>query len=286
MRKTGYKRNTAVKNAELFRYADSVVATKEVGNYPLNKKVVLSYTRLTVKGSDWLNFVKDYKLNPDVYKNESNTALLDKFISTTTSDYYRKHLEEYSEDFKYQMQEFKEGNMLFEIMEKMVWSKAANDSVGLQKFYSAHKEKYKWAESADVLLFNCSNNKTAEETITALRSGKNWKLLSDSSDGKIQADSGRYELAQLQLPTSTPAEGLITAPAVNSTDNTASFVKILKIFPANQQRSFEESKGLVINEYQNFLEDQWVAELKKKYPVKIQEEVFKDILNQQASTLK
>ena len=48
----------------------------------------------------------------------------------------------------------------------------------------------------------------------------------------------------------------------------------LIIMSANLQRSFEEAKGLVINDYQNILEEKWIADLKKKYPVKINDAVF------------
>ena len=277
--KTGFRKNPVIKDEELFRYADSVTANKVVGKYAINNVTVFSFTKSKVTGGDWLNFVKDYKLNTDVYKGEDNKALLEKYISTIVVEYYRKHLEEFNEDFKYQMQEFKEGNMLFEVMERNVWSKAANDSVGLRKFYDANKSKYQWKGSATVNLFNCNSLKTAEEAILALKDGKNWKQIAEESDGRIQSDSGRYEVQQLQLPAGTAvAAGLVTAPVVNSGDNTASFVKILQLFPADQQRSFEEAKGLVINEYQNFLEEKWIEELKKKYPVKVNEVVFKSLL--------
>ncbi|MBC7890411.1 MAG: peptidylprolyl isomerase [Ferruginibacter sp.] len=277
--KTGYKKNAIIKDTDLFKYADSVAATNQVRNYPINNKTIFSFTQLNVKGSDWLNFVKDYKLNRDVYKGEDNKELLEKYTATTSFEYYRKHLEAFDKDFKYQVQEFKEGNMLFEIMERNVWNKAAGDSTGLQNYYNEHKANYKWAASADILLFNCSDGKVAEEASSALKNGKNWKKLAEESDGKIQADSGRYELSQLPLPQgSVIIDGLLSAPVTNSGDNTSSFVKVLKMFPANQQRSFEEAKGLVINDYQTFLEEKWVAALKKKYPVKVNEVVFRSML--------
>lgn len=279
MVKTGFKRNAAVKDEQLFKYADSVVATKEVGKYPINKVVLFNFVRSKVTGGDWLHFVKDYKLNPDVYKGENNKALLEKYINTIALEYYRKHLEEYNEDFKYQMQEFKEGNMLFEVMERNVWSKAANDSNGLKKYYEAHKEKYLWDASASVLLFNANSMDAANEAGAALKDGKGWKDIAEQSEGKVQADSGRYEINQLQLPEAVAAApGLMTAPQLNTTDNTASFIKVLQLYPAGQQRSFEEARGLVINDYQNELEEKWIAELKKKYPVKVNDVVFQTLL--------
>ena len=277
--KIAFKRNPALKDAELFRYADSVTESKTIGNNTISNKILFSFAKSNVKGSDWLNFVKDYKLNTDVYKGENNKELLEKYISTTAFEYYRKHLDEYSADFRYQMQEFKEGNMLFEIMEKNIWSKASSDTVGLKKYYEEHKSKYQWAESASILLFNCTNQKAAEEAQDALNRGKDWHKIAEESDGRIQSDSGRYEVSQIQLPAGTTAkEGLLTPPVVNNTDNTASFVKILKIYPANQQRTFEEARGLVINEYQTFLEEKWIAELKQKYPIKVNDAVFQSMI--------
>lgn len=277
--KTGFRKNPAVNDDQLFRYADSVVATKQVGRHPINKLVLFTFGKSKVMGRDWLHFVKDYKLNTDVYKGENNKALLDKYIQTVAIEYYRSHLEEYNEDFRYQMQEFKEGNMLFEVMERNVWSKAANDSAGLKKYYEAAKEKYKWDASASVLLFNANSAEAAGEAIAALKSGKRWKDIAEESEGRIQADSGRYEINQLQLPTESAATpGFITPLQENETDNTASFIQVLQLFPAGEQRSFEEARGLVINDYQTKLEELWIAELKAKYPVKINEGVFNTLI--------
>ncbi len=277
--KTGFKRNTMVKEATLFACADSVVETRSTEGYSINDKTIFSFAKSTVKGDDWLNFIRDYKLNEDVYAGESNEALLDKFILTSIEDYFRKHLDEYSPDYKYQMQEFKEGSLLFEVMERNVWTKAAEDSVGLNKYFAAHKEKYQWAESADILLFNCTDSLGALQTAALVQTGANWKQLAEQSEGRMQSDSGRYELGQLSLPASASiAAGYVSPPMVNSTDGSATFIKVLKVYPANQPRSFSEAKGLVVSDYQTVLEAAWMAELKKRYPIKINEATLKGIV--------
>ena len=278
----GFKRNAAVKDADLFRYADSVAhlnADFPIQKFPINDKVVFNFAKSNVKGIDWLSFVRDYKNNAELYKGENNAALLAKFVATTALDYYKKHLEEYNADFRYQMEEFKEGNMLFEIMEKRVWGNAAGDNEGLLKQYEQNKKNYLWGPSASVILFNCSNMKSAEESIAALKNGKSWKKIVEDGNTSVQADSGRYELSQLPLPNDTKAvAGLITTPVVNNLDGTASFIKIVNLYEGNLQRSFDEARGLVINDYQNILEDKWIEELKKKYPVKVNEAVFTSLL--------
>ena len=71
---------------------------------------------------------------------------------------------------------------------------------------------------------------------------------------------------------------MVTPVTENPTDATAGFMKIIRLHKAGEQRNFEEAKGLVTNDYQNILEEKWIAELKKKYPVKIDEKVFQSLL--------
>jgi peptidyl-prolyl cis-trans isomerase SurA len=281
VKKVGYKRNAAVPDAQLFRYADSMGPQKTVADTkktPISGKTVFTVGNTAVKGADWLNFVYDYKMS-ELYKQEPNGELLQKYAEAASLEYYKKNLEQYNSEFKYQMQEFKEGNMLFEIMERNVWNRAAADSTGLKKLYEGQRGRYLWPASADILIFNCSNAETAKKTAAALQAGQHWRAIADSSNGAVQADSARYEQAQMPVPEGTVLKaGLVSEPLVNATDGMATFVKIIRTYPAGQQRSFEEAKGLVINDYQTYLEEQWIAELKKKYPVKVNEAVFKGLM--------
>jgi peptidyl-prolyl cis-trans isomerase SurA len=280
----GYKKSASVKDADLFRYADSAtkdLSAENTNKFPISNKTIITFKNGSLNGSDWLKFVREFKLNSEQYNGESNAELWKKYTTMSSLDYYKKHLEEYNADFKYQMKEFKEGNMLFEIMERNVWSKAAIDSTGLLNQYNANKSNYKWPESADVLILNCSNEKAANDAMEAIKSGKNWKELAETSNGSIQCDSGRYELSQIAIDTTGKTKAIAGAysPIVKSMDGTATFIKYLNIYPANQQRSFEEAKGLVINDYQSVLEKKWLEILHKKYPVKINEALVKQMLN-------
>ncbi|MFT3909688.1 MAG: peptidylprolyl isomerase [Ferruginibacter sp.] len=278
----GYKRVPGVKDEDLFRFADSLALNEDpeiADKFPISNKTIISFTKSSLKGSDWLKFVKEYKGNFEQYKGESNKELLDKYITISALEYYKKHLEEYNEDFKFQMQEFKEGNMLFEVMEKNVWTKAGIDSVGLLKYYNAHKENYKWAASADVLIVNTVSEKAAQDALADLKSGKAFRQLVEEKNNDVQIDSARYELSQINGTTNsfTAAAGTYS-PVTKNSDGTATFVKYLKLYEPNQQRSFDEARGLVINDYQNILEQKWLEELKKKYPVKVNEQIVKTLI--------
>ncbi len=67
---------------------------------------------------------------------------------------------------------------------------------------------------------------------------------------------------------------MITKPLLNETDKTAFFAYIIKMYNEPSPRSFEDAKGLVVNDYQAELEKKWIGELKKKYPVVVNEKAW------------
>lgn len=279
LKRLNYKKNAVIKQEVLWQISDSfAIAHKKISLPGINDKSILfSLNNQTVNVNDWLKFLREYKAS-EQYKGEDNKALMTKFISKTALNNYRKKLSDYNSDFKYQLQEFKDGNMLFEVMERNVWTKASSDTIGLRSYYNANKNKYTWNESADAILISCANEKIAKDAVEKISKDKSWAQVTEESNSQIQTDSGRYELTQIPAKHNIKLEqGMVTEPLVNEADGTAAFVKVLKLYPANQQRSFQEARGLVINDYQNFLEEKWIDQLKKKYPVKINEKVFQSL---------
>ena len=70
---------------------------------------------------------------------------------------------------------------------------------------------------------------------------------------------------------------MVTAPLINTNDNTASFAYIVNVYTQPIQRTFTEARGLIVNDYQTIIEKQWDEALKKKYPVVIDKKVLSDI---------
>jgi peptidyl-prolyl cis-trans isomerase SurA len=276
-----FKKTGVVADAELYRYADSIIANPAAGtgDQPISNKTIFSFGKSKITGKDWLDFVRSYKGSGELYQNENNAALVEKFISSSSLDYYKKNLEEYNSDYRYQMQEFRDGNVLFEIMERNVWGNAAADTAALAKHYNANKNKYLWAASADIILFNCFSKTIADGAQEALKAGKDWKKIVEEAGNRIQADSGRFELSQIPIVVDTKLpHGSLTETMVNAQDGSAGFAKIIRHYADGMQRSFDEARGLVINDYQNILEEKWINDLKKKYPVKINEPTLQSLL--------
>ena len=277
--KIGFKKLVA-NTVELFNEVDSVMEYPDMDKtttLPLSEKTIISFTNGKVKGKEFLSFARDFKNDLDLYKGETNEFIWEKFQSTISLDYYKKHLEQFSPEFNYQLQEFIDGNLLFEVMEKEVWSAAEKDSIGLLKYYKNNKSKYTWGESADVLIINAAEEIIAKEIMDSLVAGVYWKDLVESNPAQLQGDSGRYELTQL-AGYGEPKEGSYSQ-ITNNSDGTASFVKFFKLYEANQQRNFKESKGMLINDYQTVLEKKWIETLRKKYTVIINEALLQSVIN-------
>ena len=279
--KIGFKKNK-VNEEDLWKVSDSsLMANKNITVNGINENTVLfTYNNdATTSVRDWNTYLRNSDKIVPGKMHESYKALFSDFINAVATANYASRLEEFSPAFKDQIDEFQEGNMLFEAMQREVWGKASLDSAGLAGFYNSHKEKYLWDRSAEAIIFSCANKTVADNSIAQLKKGKKWKNIISQNPTEIQADSGRYELGQIPVVDRTNfTTGLITMPVINKNDGTAVFAKILTLYPGRQQRSFADARGLVISDYQNYLEEKWVSQLKEKYPVKVNEKVMQALL--------
>jgi peptidyl-prolyl cis-trans isomerase SurA len=272
---------------DLWAFTDSFLLNKGLSSYrDLSVTTVLfSFGRKSYTAKEWLDYartaqtVRPGALTGPGAGSKTWKDIFSAYMEKAALEYYRSHLEEFNTDFAFQLTEFKEGNLLFEIMQRKIWDKASTDSAGLRNYYEAHKNKYWWEASADALLFTCNNQKTADNLKKALEMNPaEWRKATDTLGAAVQADSGRYELTQIPSPSAGNKAvfnpGRFTPFVSNPTDNTVSFAYVLNVYQQRSPRNYHDARGFVINDYQAFLEDQWIAALKKKYPVKVEETVF------------
>jgi peptidyl-prolyl cis-trans isomerase SurA len=265
----------------LWRLTDSALANKKTPVFAdLNSATLLfAFAKQTIRVKDWQNYLQSIRSIESLVADKTNAQLFEQFIETSSLDYYRNHLEEYNNDFVFQLNEFKEGNLLFEVMQREIWDAAAADTTALKKFYQNNKNKYWWEHSADAVIFTCADETIADSVKSKLTlDPSGWRGWIENGNGAMQADSGRFELGQIPVverTNFTPA--LITAKVKNASDNSFTFVYIVRLHNNREPRNFEDARGFVINDYQEYLEDKWLATLKKKYPIQLNEEVFKTL---------
>lgn len=194
-------------------------------------------------------------------------------LTANTADkeaYIAKRLSLFSPQYAALVNDFRDGNLLFEIMDKKVWGKASSDLEGLKKFHSGRKDKYQWQSSVYAYTFTFQQKEDAEAARKAYSSGMDINALKKIYADNGFADSGRYEAGELLgVGSANAKEGFVSEIHSNISDGSSSFHIITKKFNDPSIKSFDEAKAAVINDYQLFLEDAWILSLKKKYPVVI-----------------
>ena len=262
----------------LWDYTDSALLIKPpASNAGITDQTVLfQFPDKKYTVGDWINYRKSLRSSPNITNGKTNSDILDLYRQTIAFDYYRENLEKYNASFAAQVNDFSDGNLLFEIMQRQIWNRTIADSDGLKKYFETNVRKYWWKSGAEAIIFNSPNMNVAKKLQGELaKSIVNWRVTADSYAGQIHADSGRFELSQIPGKQFVPP-GKFTQMATNS-DQSIQFAYIIRVYNTPSPRTYEEARGLVLNDYQNELENQWIDELRKKYPVTINETVFKTL---------
>lgn len=281
MQSAGFQKQ-AFGEAELWAYSDSVLDGKrEKKGFTINPETPLfTLGETTATVTDWIQFAQLNRFKNDGSGIKPYAQVWDAFVQSAAMAHYKEHLETYNTTFRQQLEEFKEGSLFFEIMQREVWNKAQEDTTALQQFYAVNKANYKWQQSADAVLFYAPDAATAKNLQAALRqSPKSWRLLLEQNGNSAVADSGRFELAQLPGTAKGAVKaGTVTAPVLNNADNSYAFAYVVKVYSQPAQRSFAEARSLVLADYQAQLEKNWVESLKQKYSVQVREAALQQLL--------
>jgi peptidyl-prolyl cis-trans isomerase SurA len=280
LKKTQFKEFMPADN-RLWDYTDSLLQNKKpaVNSGITDGMVLFQFPEKKYTVADWISYRRGLKSSTNLTNGKTNKEILYGYRQLVAFEYYKQHLENYNAEYATQVNEFRDGNLLFEIMQQKVWNRSASDSSGLRKYFDVHAEKYWWKPGAEAIIFNASNTSSANKLSDNIRNDfRNWRLDVDSLAGQVQSDSGRFEWKQ--IPGSKKAHvnsGLTKYDYLTSPDGkskTVQFACIIRIYSASSPRTFGEARGMVINDYQAKLENEWIEELRKKYPVTINQAVL------------
>jgi peptidyl-prolyl cis-trans isomerase SurA len=87
---------------------------------------------------------KEQQNKPNTSPSQYMENLYNQYVETTLLDYEESNLEEKYPEFRYLVNEYREGMLLFKIMEERVWGRGVSDVQGMEKFFEANRDKYRW----------------------------------------------------------------------------------------------------------------------------------------------
>lgn len=183
-------------------------------------------------------------------------------------------------DLKYLIQEYHDGLLAFEIGNQKVWDKAAKDEAGLAAYFKKNKKKYAWEEPR---FKGMAYHVKVKDDVKAVKKAvkglpfDQWadKLrttFNNDSVLRIRVEKGIFKKGDNALVDREIFKKDTTVKALDKFPIDAVYGKKLKA-PEN----YQDVRGQVVVDYQEQLEKEWVADLRRHYAVKVDEEVLKTV---------
>ena len=262
-----------LKNQYNIKVNESILEKLKGNTYSLNKEP--SNVLLTVqdKNSTELEFAQF--LN----NREFTEKLFEVFKDKVILDYYKTNIDKENKEFASLYREYKDGLLLFELMQSRIWEKS-KDTMALENYYQDNVLKYKSQESINGTLVISPDKKTAKlvkKQFVKNKSIKDITTFVNNIDGsRVILKSGVFEKNNELLPNEYQLEEGVSKIYV--VDGKFVFVKSDELLVARQHK-FNKIKGKVISDYQEYLEKEWIQDLKATYTVDINDSVLESIIS-------
>ena len=186
-------------------------------------------------------------------------------------------------ELKYLVQEYHDGLLLFEECSRNVWEPASKDTTGLVSYFKTNKNKYAWKEPHfRGLVYYCKNQADVKAVKKCLKGVPEDKWTNKIRE-QFNKDSVTVRMERRLFKKGDNANVDVLALKDKSAKlnplkdypYAAGVGKVLKKGPAE----WTDISNQVVTDYQRMREDEYVAELRKRYPVEIHEEVLKTVNN-------
>ncbi len=232
---------------------------------------------------DFANYLENQQRNTTA-KQPFETLVAKKyeaFLEQQLLNYQEENLENENEEYADIVTEYRDGLLLFELMENTIWNAGTTDTIAIKEYYKANKNKYISPERIDAVVASSSKQKTLKKVAKLLKQDmavERIKSLVNSNDAiEVIFTSEVMQANHQALPKGLDFKKGISK--IHKHNGGYVIVKINEVLPESQ-KSFEDAKGLVIADYQNHKEEKWLSELAKKYPVKVNQEVLANVKEQ------
>ena len=255
-----YKR-TGMPTGDLYTFSNQELTTREFASFIENRgsRIVTS--------------------DPDYFIRES----VESMISDQIIKYENSILEKKYPDFRYLVNEFHDGILLFDISEKKIWNRVQEDSAGLVRYYEEHKQNYPGKRSIEASIYTLM----AENGDKKLWSAYRKYSRKPDTDRLMKSKFNTRDDSLLVITEGTWFEGdnpdldkvqWIPGTIKSRINNYPAIIAINKIIEPSPL-PLEEVRGEMMTGFQEFLENEWIKQLKGKYPVKIDTLVLEEVKN-------
>jgi len=244
---------------------------------------LVTIDKKAITGEEFLKFLATQQRGENTIKPIGK--LVDKkyqeFVDVKVNELYNNNLENEFPDFAAVMEEYRDGLLLFDLMEKEIWEKAKTDTIGLQNFYESRINNYRWGNRLDAVVLTSTKMDVAKKAQKLLKQGKTADFIKEklNLNGKVDvmSNAGIFEENSDALP-----KGLVKKDGVSDIIKDGEYYFIVKINKHLEAgpKTLDEARGKVINDYQQYLEEKWVGDLKQEFKVNVNQPAFEKVKKQ------
>lgn len=236
-----------------------------------------------LSGTNFLDYI--YSQQKSGIKIKPIEKLIDKlyenFADEQRNQYNNDNLENEFPDFSAVMDEYRDGLLLFDLMDKEIWQRSKTDTLGLRTFYDTQKEKHVWKTRISTEIYSSTNLDLMKKVLVMLKKNQTSKDIKDKFNVNdavnVMEHEGIYEEGAEALPKGTKME--IGISEITNKGDYYFITKVNKVIPSGY-KTIDECRGKLVNDYQQYLEQNWVDELKKEFTVKVNQDVFEKVKKQ------
>lgn len=191
-------------------------------------------------------------------------------------EYYVNNIYRDNKDFRNLLNEYRDGMLLFEVSNRRVWEGAAKDTLGLKNYFETHRDQFAWtAPHFKGIILKADNDSTMQAVkadIAAYRGDSLTTMLHQKYKSKIRME---------RIPAMAQGENKVVdylffgASKKSAADKRYTEFMTLEGGIIDQPQGYEDVKGQVTSQYQDYMEQAWLKELEQKYPVNINRKVLK-----------
>jgi peptidyl-prolyl cis-trans isomerase SurA len=281
-KETKFKLNEKNASAFISKLDSTVVAGNfDSQSYTSYKKPLFKLGKKSITQADFVTYIAKNKqkqegISPEAY----GYKLLNEFVNKQLIMYEDSRLEKKYPEFASLMKEYHDGILLFDLMDKKVWSYAVKDTTGLQEFYQNNRSEYLWGERVDATVYTVTKAEDVAKVKQIIASQPDDGAIAQAFDRdsiiSVRIQPGKFERGDNKFVDMVEWNVGSLTEKYSDVDNFTVLVKIREKFQP-EPKALDEARGIITSDYQNYLEKMWVKELKQKYPVVIHRELLDEI---------
>lgn len=241
---------------------------------PFAEQWAIKFAGKTLNWSAVADFMATLPLDKPVTRCNFRTHGLDAFVEKELLAHKEASLPDEDVAFFYLVREYREGILLFALMDQKVWKRSVRDTAGLEDFHQANREKYRWGPRKRAFIIDCKDAKVeaeARKLAPKLLSGDMSREKFIATLNKKVADNV-IVLQGLYGEGEQPLVASVTTPkGISPTGQEGGkirFAVVTESLPPTP-KTLKECKGVVTSDYGTYLEQEWIKSLRAKYPIQI-----------------